>query len=407
MASPSKERSDASTGPHSFEDVDLTSLDSGRQRFWLRPAAGLCLIALVIGGGMDTIHNDLDSITLAGTEIGALDWMYGLSLLFVALVVVPPVVAAPERARRTLGRLRSRPLVAVAGCCLLVLVVVGTIYPSIAPEPRVRPLVSLQPPFWGEVSDVYVPTCHGPVVDGQCQGTFAYPLGTNGSGESLLNVSLRGLNTSLQVAVTAAVLAVTAGVVAGTVAGYVGGWLDELLMRYVDLQQSIPSFFVYVLLLLAVGRSYQLMILVFGLLSWGGIARLVRSEVTQLRTAPFVKSAELSGANTPFVVVRHIFPNASNTIVTAAALLFAKFVVYESSLAFLSLTDTSVISLGNQIASAVGRESADVTTPASGPLYDWGEVLWTVGVPVLILCSLLLVVSVLADGLRDVVDPRS
>jgi peptide/nickel transport system permease protein len=389
-----------------FETVDLESLDSGRSLVWVQPLLTATVLTVLVGSAIHAVRKEADAITVAAREIAILDWLYALSLLALAIMVVPTLVTQRGRVRDVLGRVRERPLVAVCGGYLVALLGAGTLYPLFASEPLLDPLISLQPPFWTEISDVYVPTCHGPMVDGQCHGTLDHPLGTNGDGEDLLKIGLFGLNTSLRVAVTASVLAIVLGIVVGTTAGYVGGLTDELLMRYVDVQRSLPSFFAYVLLIFVVGVSYPLMILVFGLLSWGNIARQVRSEVVQRRAEPFVKAAELSGASSHTVVFRHILPNASNAVVTAATVLFGKFVIYEASLSFLSLTETNFTSLGNEIAGAIGRVSGDVATPASGPAFDWGMVPWVVLVPVGILCSLLLAVGVLSDGLRDIADPR-
>lgn len=393
----------------SLGHVDRVDIENGRERRirrWVRPLLLAGLLSLLVAITAHAARRNLDELTIAGNDLAVLDVLYVLALSFVGLVVVPPLVMKPGRIRHALGRLRRRPILAVCSGYVAVLFVLGSTYPVLTPDPLVRPLVSLQPPFWAEVGTEFVPTCHGNVVGGNCQGTFTYPLGTTGGGEDILKMSLYGLNTTLRVAVTASVLAVAMGLVVGTTAGYLDGPVDELLMRYVDLQRSLPSFFLYVLLAVTFEVGYPLMILVFGLFSWGGIARQVRSEVLQRRADAFVKAAQLSGASAWFIIRRHIFPNTSNTVVTVSAVLFAKFVVYEASLAFLSLTNTSIVSLGNQIASAVGRESADLVTPASGPLFDWTQVLWVVLVPAAILCTLLLTVGVLTDGLRDELDPR-
>lgn len=287
----------------------------------------------------------------------------------------------------------------------MVLFLVTTLYPFFVPEPDIDLLYSAQPPAWVSIPESYVASCHGSTVDGVCWGTIEYPLGTNFRGQDLLTVTLLGLNTTLQVAVSASVLSISLGVLVGTVAGYAGGRTDELLMRYVDLQRAFPAFFVYVLLIFVFNRNYALLILVFGMLSWGNIARLVRSEVIQLREKPFVEAARLSGARPRFVLIRHVVPNTSNTLLTGGAVLFSKFAVYEASLAFLTLTDLNVVSLGNEIAFSIGRESADPILQG-GPFMDWWVFPWTVLVPAAILCSFLLAVSVCGDGLRDVLDPR-
>lgn len=389
-----------------FERVDLESLEGRRLSAWIRPLLLAALFFILVGCAIFAVRNEAETLPVAGKDRPALDVLYYQSLCFLAVFLAPAVVSRWKQVPDLLGWLRKRPVLAFCSGYLIVVFFVGTLYPLFASDPYVRPLISLQPPAWGEVSEAYVSTCHGPVVDGNCHGTLDYPLGTDGSGRDVIKMVLYGLNTTLQFAVTASVLAVTAGVVVGTAAGYLGGRVDEFLMRYVDIQRSLPSFFLYILLFVLFGASYPLMILVFGLFSWGGLARQIRSEVLQRRTETFVKAARLSGARPTSVIRRHILPNTSNTVITAATVLFGKLVIYETSLSFLTLTNTEMISLGNQIAGAVGQKNADILQQASGPLFDWGKALWVVLVPAVVLCSLLLAVGLLSDRLRDELDHR-
>ncbi len=389
-----------------LEEVSVDSTHSRNWFFWLQPLIAAILFALLLAGGLYSILADTGSVSLADREVDVLNWMYWLSLLILAVVLGPAFWTGRERVRAVGTQLRSRPLTLLAGIYAVALLFVGTAASRLRSEPTVDPLYSLQPPAWSEISHVYVPRCAGSFSDEYCQGTLSNPLGTNSGGEDMVAVALYGLNTTLQVAVTASVIAATLGIVVGTVAGYYGNRIDELLMRYVDIQRALPAFFVYVLLMLVFSRSYELLILVFGLLSWGGIARLVRSEVAQLRVEPFIRAAELSGARSGYIIVRHILPTAAYTIITAVALLFAKFAVYEAALAFLALTDPSVTSLGNEIARAVGRETADLLVEGPTVSFDWWQVPWVVYVPTFVLASLVFVVSVLGDALAEMFSPR-
>ncbi len=391
-----------------FETVSLESKEPAHSILrWAHPVFTVVVFCTLILSGVYSVRYGTDTITLADSNIDTLDGMYALALIFLGLLVAGRVYSSMDRTKRLLSRMRGRPLV-LAGCVYVaVLFVAGSVAPFVVSEPNVQPTISLQPPAWSSVSDVVVPTCHGTVVDGDCQGTLSYPLGTNAGGQDLLTVGLLGLSTTLQVAVTASVIAATLGITTGVAAGYLGGRVDELLMRYVDIQRALPAFFVYILLILLFERSYPLMILVFGLLSWGGIARLVRSEVAQLRTTAYVRAARQSGAETSAIIRRHVLPALTGTVLTAIAVLFAKFVVYEASLAFLSLTDTTVLSLGNEIAGAVGRTGADPVGGDTGALHNWWLVPWIIYVPTGILCSLLLAVTLLGDSIQDIIDPRA
>lgn len=389
-----------------FRDVDLDSRSGRPPLVWLLPTVAVILLVTILTSALYTIHQDRPTVPIAGMDIEVLNWMYLLALLFVATILGFRFVVSSPSIRRSLFGLLGNPIVLVCGVYALVLFVAGSVAPYVLSEPEFNALYSLQPPVWREISTVYVPECYGPVVEGQCQGTSAYLLGTNEAGEDMVIVALLGLNTTLQVAVTSAIIAVSLGIVVGIAAGYVGGRTDEFLMRYVDMQRALPAFFVYLLLLLVFDRNFQLLILVFGLLSWGGIARLVRSEVVQLRTTSYIQAARLSGANRTMIIIRHILPAVTNTILTATAILFVKFALYEGALSFLALTDQQMYSLGNQIASSIGRETADVVGGSGSPLYDWWKVPWLVYVPAGLLFSLVLSVSVVGDGIQDILDPR-
>lgn len=374
---------------------------------WVYPAGVVGLLVAIVVISVATVRADDTTITVLGREVAGLTAGYGLSLLTIG-VVAAPVLRQPDRLRILTTRIRQRPVVLTSAVYVVILVAVTSVYGLRVDDPRVEPVESLQPPVWGSIPTAFVPDCVGSVVGEQCTGSLTYPLGTNPSGQDLLQITALGLNTSLQVAVTASVLAVSMGIAVGTVAGYFGGRPAELLMRWVDIQQSVPVFFVYVLLLLAVDRSYTLLVLVFGLLSWGGIARIIRGEVAQRREAPYIKAATLSGASVGRILRQHVIPNVASTVITAAAVLFTKFVVYEAALAFLSLTDPTVFSLGNELARAVGTETADPIARAQGgaPPWDWREAFYIVYVPGVALVSVLAAVGLLGDGLQDVIDPR-
>ncbi len=412
MSPPESSPSDGSdlTSSEITQTLEEVSVDSAHSRnwlFWLQPLTAAILFVLLLAGGLHSSVADTGSVSVADREVDVLNWMYWLSLLFIAVVLGPAVWAGRERVRTVGTQLRSRPFVLLAGIYAVALLFAGTAASLLRSEPTVEPIYSLQPPVWSEISHAYVPRCAGSFSDEYCQGTLSNPLGTNSGGEDMVAVALYGLNTTLQVAVTASVIAATLGIIVGTAAGYYGNRIDELLMRYVDMQRALPAFFVYILLMLVFNRSYELLILVFGLLSWGGIARLVRSEVAQLRVEPFIRAAELSGARPGYIIVRHILPTAAHTIITAVALLFAKFAVYEAALAFLALTDPSVTSLGNEIARAIGRETADLLVGGPTVTFDWWQVPWVVYVPTFVLASLVFVVSVLGDALAEMLSPRS
>lgn len=384
------------------------STERWRLRQFVQPAVAGALFCLLLGVAVHSVLREQDRLVFWGIDAGIRTWLYGISIGFIGVVFVPGFVSMPERFTRVMGRLRTRPAAVVALCVTSLLVVAGSLFPFITPSAESRPILSLQPPVWGGTSEIYLPGCQAEVVDGVCRGTLRFPLGTNPRGEDLVTSTLLGLNTTLQVTVSATVIAATLGIVAGVTAGYRGGWTDEVLMRYVDIQRSVPAFFVYILLLLVVSRGYPFLILVFGLLSWGGIARTVRGEVIQRREDPYMQAVEISGAGPVRAITRHLVPNVSNTVITGSVVLFAKFILYETALSFLSLTDPVVPSLGNELSRAVGGTTADpIGSQFTSVPWDWFQHLHIVLVPGAVLCLLVFSVSLLGDSLRDALDPRT
>ena len=209
----------------------------------------------------------------------------------------------------------------------------------------------------------------------------------------MLTVVVAGMGVSLQVALISSMIIVPIATAVGTIAGYTGGLIDELLMRYVDIQQVVPAFLVYLILIFVLERSLFLIVLVFGLLSWGGVARLVRSETLQRREEGYVLAAENAGVGRLGILRRHLLPNVSSTIITATTHLIPLLILAEAAIAFLNLGPATLPSWGATIAR--GFESDYF-------LRTW----WVWTIPLLFLTTTIVAFSVLGDALRDALDPR-
>jgi peptide/nickel transport system permease protein len=219
------------------------------------------------------------------------------------------------------------------------------------------------------------------------------PLGYDSIGENIFIRLMKALQTSLFVGFSAVGIIVVVGITAGAIAGYVGGALDNLLMRFVDLVLSLPSFFIIVMMvaLFGTGNAY-VVIIAIGIVGWTTAARLVRAEFLSLRETDFVQAARALGASDARIVVRHMLPAALAPVVVAATLGIADSVVVEATLSFLGFgISPPAASLGNMLTNA--QE------------YFFRQ-------PILILypgVTLVLVVlaaSFMGDGLRDALDPR-
>lgn len=333
--------------------------------------------------------------TLGEWDATPLNWLALLSVAVVAFYGVAPLVADRERAVRYWRRFR-RDRLAVAGLAYLaVFVAVGALGPVFVDVPPSDLPHAFQPPAWASTDASLPLECVGQVSNGLCHGTWQHPLGTNAAGKDLLVLVALGARVSLVVALVSTAIVIPLATAVGTVAGYVGGWVDAVAMRYVDVQQTVPAFLVYVLLVFFLGRSLFLMVVAFGLFGWGGVARMVRSEALQRREEAYTRAALAAGAGPLYVVRRHILSNVSSTVVTAATLEVPVLVLTEAALSFLELGDMTLVSWGRVVAG--GLETRWTVFPDG-----W----WISLAPVLALGVTVLSLSVVGDALRDATDPR-
>ncbi|CAH8707597.1 ABC transporter permease [Paenibacillus thiaminolyticus] len=165
----------------------------------------------------------------------------------------------------------------------------------------------------------------------------AHWFGTDDYGRDYLARALYGGRVSLSVGFLAMAIAVIVGTAVGTVSGYFGGWIDNVLMRMVDILMSIPSFFLMLILNAYLKPGITTIILIIGMLSWMNIARIVRAETLSVKEREYVLYARVSGQNTLAIILKHIVPNIMSTIIVAATINIASAILMESSLSFLGL----------------------------------------------------------------------
>lgn len=219
------------------------------------------------------------------------------------------------------------------------------------------------------------------------------PLGYDNLGINTFARLMKGLQTSLFIGLAAVLVIVIIGVTVGSTAGYFGGWIDNALMRVVDIVLSIPTFFLIVMLVAFWGTgNVWVIIFAIGLTSWTTASRLVRAEFLSLREADFVQAGRALGAGDRRIVVRHMIPSAMAPVVVAATLGIADSVVVEASLSFLGFgISPPEASLGNML------------TQAQDYFYRNPLLAWYPGVTLVLV---VLAASFLGDGLRDALDPR-
>ena len=233
-----------------------------------------------------------------------------------------------------------------------------------------------------------------PEIGTDANGEFRFaPLGYSEIGQNVLSRLAKATGTSLSIGTAAVMIIVLLGIAVGSVAGYVGGWVDNVLMRIVDIVLSLPTLFVILALVSFWGRgSVWVIIIAIGITSWTLAARLVRAEFLRLREVDYVAAARALGASPLRIILRHMLPPALAPIIVAATLGVADSVVIEAALSFLGFgISPPEASLGNMLTEA---QTYFFRNPA---LVAW---------PGIVLVAIVMSASFLGDGLRDALDPR-
>lgn len=220
----------------------------------------------------------------------------------------------------------------------------------------------------------------------------AFPLGTDELGRDVLSRLLYGGRISLWVGFVAVGISGSIGLILGLVSGYFGGLVDECVMRGVDIMLCFPSFFLILAVIAFLEPNLVNIMIVIGLTSWMGVARLVRAETLSLRQRDFVAAALLSGASTSRILSVHILPNALSPVLVSATLGVAGAILVESSLSFLGLgVQPPAASWGNML-----QEGKNVLEIAP----------WMSIYPGLAILVTVLGYNLLGESLRDMLDPR-
>jgi peptide/nickel transport system permease protein len=218
---------------------------------------------------------------------------------------------------------------------------------------------------------------------------------TGGLQRDVLQLVVNGARTSLLIGFSSMFIGVLLGTIIGSIAGYVGGFVDNLLMRIVDVMLSLPLLFVILVASRFFGNgNVFLIIMIFGFLSWMGIARLVRSLFLSIREREFVEAAKAVGVRDRRIIFRHILPNAISPIVVSASLIIAGNIIGEAFVSFLGYGVNPIYpTWGNILSNAL-------TFIQVG---NW----WWPLFPGLAIILTVLAVNFIGDGLRDALDPRS
>ena len=285
----------------------------------------------------------------------------------------------------------KRDPVAIASFSILsVLVVISILAPVVAPyntyDAATFDIMDAEtPPAWME------------------EGNEDFKLGTDIQGRDLLSTMIYGLRVSLLIGVGAVLLQALIGILVGLFSGYLGGKLDSLLMRITDIQFSIPYLIVAIFtsaifkLAFGVGRyaelAVPLLIVIIGISNWPIYARTVRASVLGEKNKEYVEAARVIGINRWQIMFRHILPNTLTPVLVISTIQVAEAVMSEAALSFLGLgMPITKPSLGSLI--------------RSGFEYIFSGSWWITLFPGVLLVIFILVILLLGDWLRDVLNPK-
>lgn len=235
------------------------------------------------------------------------------------------------------------------------------------------------------------------------EGDERFWLGTDAQGRDLWSTILYGTRVSLMIGLCAVALQAVLGICIGLCAGYFGGRIDSILMRIADVQLSFSTMMVAIVVLAvfqaAFGTElYQqlamfMLILVIGIAEWPQYARTIRASVLAEKKKEYVDAARVIGLRSPRIMFRHILPNTLSPILVISTVQVANAIISEASLSFLGLgMPVSEPSLGSLI--------------SSGFEYIFSGSWWITVIPGVILVGLVLVMNLLGDWLRDVLNPK-
>ncbi|MEY7847870.1 nickel transporter permease [Natrarchaeobius sp. A-rgal3] len=222
--------------------------------------------------------------------------------------------------------------------------------------------------------------------------SLAHPLGTDQLGRDVLTRLVYGARISLGIALLVTAIRVAIGTAIGIVSGYAGGWVDELLMRLVDVQLAFPGLVLALVVAGILGPSLRNVMIALAVVGWATYARVVRGTVLSVKEREYVDASRLLGTPPRRIATRHLLPKVANPVIVLATLNLGTVVLATAGLSFIGL-------------------GAQPPTPEWGTMLAGGRdhlrrAWWIVNAPGIAIMLTVLGFNLLGDGLRDMLDPR-
>jgi len=290
-----------------------------------------------------------------------------------------PVAESPWR-RFTAEFAESR--LALLGLAMLVAIVVLAL---------AAPIVSPQNPY--DLAQLDVMDSKLPPGERSSSTGKPYWLGTDDQGRDMLSGIFYGIRISLFVGVTSTVIALAVGLLLGLASAYFGGWVDAVIMRIADIQLSFPAILIALVLLAVLGQGVDKIITALVTVQWAYYARTVRSSALVERQKEYIEAAQVLALSRPRIVLRHLLPNCLPPLIVVATVQVAHAIQLEAALSFLGL-------------------GLPITEPSIGLLISNGFTYllsgkyWISFYPGVALLLTIVAINLVADQLRDILNPR-
>jgi oligopeptide transport system permease protein len=310
-------------------------------------------------------------------------------------------LASPRSQWRTVWRQFCRHRLAVASLgFLIILIFVGVFAPVIAPQDPVhsdvRQAATFRKAAWIDHPDP------------RRAGDWKYPLGTDSVGRDVLSRLVFGTRVMLVIGFAPLLLILTVGVPIGLIAGFSGGWVDNFLMRLTDLVYAFPALLFFLVVQVAFREAWigelwnglALLCLSLSLVSWTGVARVVRGETLEVAQQEYIEAARVNGATRIRIIRRHVVPNILGTVLTVGAFLVPGAIVAEIVLGFLGIGIQPDVRPGAVFPVSWGTMILEGSK-------GWQSQEWLLIGPCLAVALVTLAFTFLGDGLRQAFDPEA